>query len=95
MTLEQLLHHARLFAANPDPNKTYTAPGQCGELLKLMSQGIVDLLGEAHPCGFTNPRAIDGEVWFTDEIKLGTKSESRALAASILRAADQLPDETT
>ena len=49
---------------------------------------IIGLLGVAHPCGFESFVAVRGEVC-TDYFGVTTPEDTRGLAASLLRAADE------
>jgi len=84
LTLDEVLDEARTILEVGADNATLSA----GRLAK----GIIDLLGEAQPCGLEPPsvfRASDPPrviVEAMDSLDLG---EARAFAAMILRACDE------
>ncbi len=84
MTLDELLEAARSAVRWPEPGT------------EDLARGVIDVLGESQPCVIDNPFEVAKlktgarEIRVSDEI-VGAYSpaEARAIAAMLLRAADE------
>lgn len=60
-----------------------------------MARFILETLGAAFPCGFSQPRisrAPDGDVVMIEDIEFGSREEALGVAAAIVRCALELPE---
>ena len=91
MTFDEILAFARAWS---DLAERYRSPDN----FDAVARAFVDLLGEALPCGFETPtvlRRMQGGnlVVLRDLDGSFTPSDVRALAAAMLRAADEAEDD--
>jgi len=89
VTFVELLAFARDWST-----KFNHAPASTTEVHDLVAQSIIDLLGEALPCGFETPtierRAFGGNLVVLRDLDGSfIPSDVRAIAAAMLRAADE------
>jgi hypothetical protein len=80
MKLDELLVHSRYILSRREIMSDNEV---------MMSQSIIDILGEDQPCGFEPPTVMSDKNILAGDLLL-TPAEARAYAAMLVRAAEQV-----